>query len=159
MTNIKIKTYGSNEPVYLSDFLKSKPSSIKYRVGCDSLNVRDKTIYITVLVGVHPNNNGAFIVYLKDKVPKINDMYKRLWYEVEKAVSFASMLREIFDIDIEAVDLDLNSDPEHQSNKLLNSAVGYATSCGFPTFCKPQNVAAIYAADHLVHRKNIEKVA
>lgn len=157
MNNIKIKTYTSNDPVSLSDFLKTKSPTIKYRVGCDSLNVRDKTIYITVLVGVYPENRGAFVVYLKDKVPKVNDMYKRLWYEVEKAVSFASMLREEFNINIEAVDLDLNSDPEHLSNKLLNSAIGYATSCGFPTFCKPQNVAAIYAADHLVHRKNIEK--
>jgi predicted RNase H-related nuclease YkuK (DUF458 family) len=153
MSNIKIKTYDSNEPVLLSDFLKTKSPSIKYRVGCDSLNVRDKTIYITVLVGVHPNNSGAFIVYLKDKVPKIEDMYRRLWYEVEKAISFASLLRESFNIDIEAVDLDLNSDPQHRSNKLLNSAIGYATSCGFPAFYKPQNVAAIYAADHLVHRK------
>lgn len=157
MNNIKIKTYTSNDPVSLTEFLKTKSPSIKYRVGCDSLNIRDKTIYITVLVGVYPNNNGAFVVYLKDKVPKVNDVYKRLWYEVEKAVSFASMLREEYKIDIEAVDLDLNSDPEHLSNKLLNSAIGYATSCGFPTFCKPQNVAAIYAADHLVHRKNIEK--
>lgn len=157
MNNIKIKTYTSNDPVSLSDFLKTKSPTIKYRVGCDSLNVRDKTIYITVLVGVYPENRGAFVVYLKDKVPKVNDMYKRLWYEVEKAVSFASMLREEYNINIEAVDLDLNSDPEHLSNKLLNSAIGYATSCGFPTFCKPQNVAAIYAADHLVHRKNIEK--
>lgn len=79
MNNIKIKTYTSNDPVFLSDFLKTKSPSIKYRVGCDSLNVRDKTIYITVLVGVYPNNNGAFVVYLKDKVPKVNDMYKRLW--------------------------------------------------------------------------------
>jgi len=153
MANIKIKTYGSNDPVLLSDFLKEKSPLIKYRVGCDSLNVRDKTIYITVLVGVHPNNCGAFIVYLKDKVPRIGDMYRRLWYEVEKAVSFAVYLREEYNIDIEAVDLDLNSDPEYRSNKLLNSAIGYATSYGFPTFCKPQNVAAIYAADHLVHRK------
>lgn len=153
MTNIKIKTYDSNDPVLLSDFLKTKSPNIKYRVGCDSLNVRDKTIYITVLVGVHPNNSGAFIVYLKDKVPKIEDTYRRLWYEVEKAVSFASLLRENFNIDIEAVDLDLNSDPQHRSNKLLNSAIGYATSCGFPAFYKPQNVAAIYAADHLVHRR------
>lgn len=158
MSNFKIRTYGTNDQVMLSDFLNSKPSTIKYRVGCDSLNVRDKTIYITVLVGMYPNNNGAFIVYLKDKVPKIDDTYRRLWTEVEKAVSFASMLRENYKVDIEAIDLDLNSDPHYISNKLLNSAVGYATSCGFPTYFKPQNVAAIYAADHLVHRKNIEKI-
>ena len=152
MNNFKIKTYTSDEPVLLADFLKEKSPEIKYRVGCDSLNTRDKTISITVLVGVLPNNSGAFIVYLRDKIPKIENVYKRLWFEVEKAVSFATMLREEYDLDIEAVDLDLNSDPQHLSNKLLNSAIGYATSFGFPTFFKPQNVAAIYAADHLVHR-------
>lgn len=157
MVNVKIKTYNSNETILLSEFLKTKPSTVKYRVGCDSLNIRDKTVFITVLVGVYENKNGAFIVYVKDKVPKIDDIYRRLWGEVEKAISFANMLREEFQLDIDAVDLDLNSDPQHQSNKLLNSAVGYATSYGFSTFCKPQNVSAIYAADHLVHRKNIEK--
>lgn len=155
MNNIKIKTYGSNLLVSLTEFLKEKSPNIKYRVGCDSLNVRDKTIYITVLVGVYPDKRGAFVVYLKEKQPKINDMYKRLWYEVEKAVSFASLLKQQYSIDIEAVDLDLNSDPQYPSNKLLTSAIGYATSFGFPTNCKPQNVAAIYAADHLVHKKFI----
>lgn len=158
MNNIKIKTYGTNAVVSLTDFLNNKSKKIKYRVGCDSLNVRDKTIYITVLVGVYPDKRGAFIVYLKDKLPKINDVYKRLWFEVEKAISFASLLRSQYDIDIEAVDLDLNSDPQFISNKLLNSALGYATSCGFPANFKPQNVAAIYAADHLVHKKFIAEV-
>lgn len=152
MSNIVIKTYGTNTPIALDDFLKGKPSNIKYRVGCDSLNIRDKTIYITVLVGVYPNKKGAFIVYLKDKSPKVNDTYRRLWTEVEKAVSFATMLRETYAVDIEAIDLDLNSDPHYVSNKLLSSAIGYATSCGFPAYYKPQNVAAIYAADHLVHK-------
>lgn len=158
MNNIQIKTCSSNKTVLLSDFLKEKSLKIKYRVGCDSLNIRDKTVFITVLVGVYPDKRGAFVVYLKDKMPKIEDIYKRLWFEVEKAVSFASMLKDTYNIDIEAVDLDLNSDPQFISNKLLNSAVGYATSYGFPAVFKPQNVAAIYAADHLVHKKNIAEI-
>lgn len=151
--NFKIKSFHSGEYISLAEILASRPN-IKYRVGCDSLNVKDKTVFITTLVGVNPGNNGAFILYQKEKVNKINDTTKRLWLEVEKAISFATFLRDQMQMDVSSIDFDLNSDQSYISNRLLVSALGYAQSLGFTAYCKPDELHAIYAADYIVHKGN-----
>lgn len=151
--NFKIKSFHSGEYISLSEILASRPD-IKYRVGCDSLNVKDKTVFITTLVGINPGNNGAFILYQKEKVNKINDTTKRLWTEVEKAISFASFLRDHMKMNVSSIDFDLNSDQNYISNRLLVSALGYAQSLGFTAYCKPDELHAIYAADYIVHKGN-----
>ena len=149
--NFKIKSFFNGEYVLLRDVLETKPG-IKYRVGCDSLNIKDKTVFITTLVGINPGNNGAFILYQKEKVNKIGDTTKRLWTEVEKAISFASFLRDHMKMEVDCIDFDLNSDQNYVSSRLLISAIGYAQSLGFQAKCKPGELHAICAADYIVHR-------
>lgn len=151
--NFKIKSFHNGEYISLAEILATRPN-IKYRVGCDSLNIKDKTIFITTLVGINPGNNGAFILYQKEKVNKINDTTKRLWTEVEKAISFASFLRDQMNMQVASIDFDLNSDQNYISSRLLISALGYAQSMGFTAYCKPNELHAIYAADYIVHKGN-----
>jgi len=149
----KIKTLQDGSEVSLTDIL-SKYKNIKYRVGCDSLNVKDKTVFITTLVGIHPDKKGAFILYSKEKVPKLEEPQVRLWNEVEKAIEFASLLRDTFQLEIECIDFDLNPDVTYESSRLVASAIGYAESLGFRAYCKPDSIFAIYAADFIVHKGN-----
>lgn len=150
---MKIKTLHDGKEVSLKDILRDK-KDIKYRVGCDSLNVKEHTIFITTLVGIHPEKRGAFILYSKDKIDKINEPRTRLWQEVEKAINFATHLREEIGIEIECIDFDLNTDITYESSRLVASALGYAESMGFKAYCKPDALYAIYAADFIVHRGN-----
>lgn len=151
--NFKIKSFHSGEYISLAEVLEARPD-VKYRVGCDSLNIKNKTVFITTLVGINPGNNGAFILYQKEKVNKIDDTTKRLWNEVEKAISFATFLRDQMNIHISSIDFDLNSNQNYISSRLLMSALGYAESLGFTAYCKPNELHAIYAADFIVHKGN-----
>ena len=151
--NIKIKSFHDGKEVSLEQFLKSK-DNIRYRVGCDSMNIKDKTVFITTLVGVNSGRCGAFILYQKEKVNKIDNLQTRLWEEVEKAISFAVNLRDTHKVEIECIDFDLNPNEEYASSRLVHGALGYAESLGFKAYCKPEFIYAIYAADHIVHKGN-----
>jgi predicted RNase H-related nuclease YkuK (DUF458 family) len=151
--DLKIKTLHDGTEVSLREVVSKHPN-IKYRVGCDSLNIKDKTVFITTLVGIHPDKKGAFILYSKEKVPKIEEPQVRLWVEVEKAIEFATFLRDEHLVEIDCIDFDLNPDITYESSRLVASAIGYAESMGFKAYCKPDSIFAIYAADFIVHKGN-----
>ena len=150
---MNIKSFHDGNEVSLQEILDTK-KNIVYRVGCDSLNIKDKTVFITTLVGIYPKSSGAFILYRKEKVQRIDDSQIRLWTEVEKAIAFASELRSQYDMNIECIDFDLNPNVACESSRLVSSALGFAESLGFKAYCKPNFIHAIYAADHIVHKSD-----
>jgi len=154
--SIKVRSYGTKAYITLKEMFDKKLTS-RYRIGCDSLNVRNKTIFITTIVGFHPNRRGAFIYYLQDVSPRIQDTAKRLWLEVEKAISLANIIKERHSIEVEAIDFDLNTKEKYISSRFATSAISYANSYGFKAFCKPDTLLAIYAADFISHRKTLKK--
>jgi predicted RNase H-related nuclease YkuK (DUF458 family) len=150
----KLKSLGDGRMVTLEEALSNK--DVTYRVGCDSLNVKHHSVYIMSLVGIYPDNRGAFVFYHKEKIPKIRDIQQRLWREVEMSMEFAQMLREQFKAKIEAIDFDLNVDEQYPSSRLAASAIGFANGAGFDAYCKPDKLYAIWASDHVVH--GVQKV-
>jgi predicted RNase H-related nuclease YkuK (DUF458 family) len=150
---MKIKTLHDGKEVSLKEVLRDK-HDVKYRVGCDSLNVKEYTIFITTLVGIHPERSGAFILYSKEKISKITEPRVRLWKEVEKAISFATDLRQDFGVEIDYIDFDLNTDATYESSRLVASALGYAEAMGFKARCKPEALYAICASDFILHKGN-----
>ena len=149
----KIKSLYDGSEVSLEEVLKLKTNAV-YRVGCDSMNMKDYTIFITTLVGIHPHRSGAFILYQKEKIPKIKETQIRLWQEVEKAISFAKLLKNKYLVDIECIDFDLNPNVTYESSRLVSSAIGYAESMGFKAVCKPHSIYAIHAADFICHKSS-----
>ena len=95
--SMKIKSFHDGNEVSLQEILDTR-KNIVYRVGCDSLNIKDKTVFITTLVGVYPKSSGAFILYRKDKQPRIDDSQIRLWTEVEKAIALIKNPKEYNDL-------------------------------------------------------------
>ncbi|MBS3739609.1 ribonuclease H-like YkuK family protein [Mesohalobacter halotolerans] len=133
---------------YVKSYLNfHKNRNINLYLGCDSHN-RLKTTYATTLV-FNVGATGCHVIYQKEVVPLITDMWTRLWGEAERSVETALYLRER-GIEIDTIDLDYNIDPAYKSNKLVSAAVGYVESLGFKARVKPELLPAVYAADHIV---------
>jgi len=133
---------------YVKDFIaKHQHDTIQIYLGCDSHN-RLKTTYATTLV-FNISSTGCHVIYKKETVPLISDMWTRLWGEAERSANTALYLRE-HGIEIDTIDLDFNSDPKHKSNKLVSAATGYVESLNFKARIKPDLLPAAYAADNIV---------
>ena len=133
---------------YVKSYLNfHKNQSINLYLGCDSHN-RLKTTYATTLV-FNVGYIGCHVIYKKEMVPIIQDMWTRLWGEAERSVETALYLRKN-GIEIDTIDLDYNINPEFKSHKLVSAAVGYVESLGFKARVKPELLPAVYAVDHLV---------
>jgi predicted RNase H-related nuclease YkuK (DUF458 family) len=133
---------------YLKNYIQDhKFSNLKIYIGCDSHNKGVHTTYVTTVV-IHIGDTGCHVLYDRIKVGRINDLWSRLWNEVEKSVALANYLREN-GINIHNIDLDLNSDEKHASNKLVAAAKGYVSSMGIKARIKPEILPAVSAADNL----------
>jgi len=154
LERMKFKKLTSREQFDLAKYTKeyldtNKDYNVKMYLGCDSQTKADKTTYATTLV-FHVESSGCHIIYKKEVVPVIRDMWNRLWKETEFSVKAALYLREN-GIEIDTIDLDYNIDPIHDSNRLVKAAVGYVESLGFKARVKPELLPAVYAADTIVN--------
>jgi predicted RNase H-related nuclease YkuK (DUF458 family) len=73
-------------------------------------------------------------------------LWTKLWGETTRSVTTATYLKEK-GVKIHSVDLDFNSDENHQSNKLVSASLGFVESMGFKANIKPAILPAISAAD------------
>lgn len=141
-----------NNKIEIAEYLKQyiqdhKFNSIRIYVGCDSHNKGEFTTYVTTVV-VHVGDTGCHVLFQREKIKRINDLWTRLWNEVEKSVALAMYLREN-GINIHNIDLDLNDDEKYASNKLVAAAKGYVQSMGIKARIKPDLLPAVHAADNL----------
>ena len=127
-----------------------KHPSVELIVGCDSHSFNNHTIYVTTLVFRY-HQRGAHVVYKKEKVSRVNDLFSRLWKEMEKSASLALHLRENYGVNISQIDLDYNDDPKYPSFKVRQAAMGYIESLGFTPKTKPTLLPAKGAANFLCH--------
>ncbi len=152
-SHVPFRIMHSGEEVLLKEHIQSIKAhcpEVEIHVGCDSQNYRSYTLYVTTVVLRYPTN-GAHVVYLKEKVPRIADLWTKLWGETERSANLALELRDELGIDVEQIDLDYNTDPSFPSHKLLNAASGYITSLGFNSKAKPNLLMAVWAANSLCH--------
>jgi len=152
---MKFKKLTDNRSFELSEYVinylkENKDNDIKIYLGCDSQNRGEFTTYATTLV-FHIETSGCHVIYKKEKVPIIKDMWTRLWDEAERSIDTAIYLRNN-GIEIDTIDLDYNTDVSHKSNKLVAAAVGYVQSLGFTARVKPDLLPAVYAADDIAHK-------
>jgi predicted RNase H-related nuclease YkuK (DUF458 family) len=128
---------------------ENKGLDMQIYLGCDSQNKVTKTIYATSVV-FHIARSGCHVIYKREELPIIRDMWTRLWKETEKSCEVALYLRE-HGVEVSTIDLDYNTDPLKRSNKLVSAAVGYVESLGFKARCKPDLLPGAYAADNIVN--------
>ena len=112
------KSLSDNKRVDLIPYLKEKLSEsegISIYVGSDSQNMRNHTVYASVIV-LHYNRNGGHVLYTRNKVDRIRDSFTRLWREVELSVEIAKYLEENGIQKAKFIDIDINPDPKYRSN-------------------------------------------
>lgn len=145
------KTMHDHRPVellcHVQDMIAKSPG-LKVYVGTDSQNYHRTTVYVSTVV-LRYQNNGAHVLYHKERMEKISDRWSRLWEELQRSIELAGYLRFEGGIDITQIDLDFNSDPKFFSNKLLPAAMGYAQSMGYQAKSKPDLLMATWAANAL----------
>lgn len=142
---------------YLKEWISNNPGSRIY-IGCDSQNHGSKTVYATVVV-MHYATGGAHVIYEKQTLPRIRtkkpdqDLFIRLWKEVEFSIELASAFEEYGMEKPDYVDIDLNPDPVYRSNVLLREAVGLIESMGLKLRYKHKSPWAISIADTICNPK------
>ncbi len=134
-------------------FISECSSQSAVYVGCDSRQLRDKTVFVTVVV-IHINsNNGAKVFWQVDKVSKIESIRQRLMEEVNRAVFVALSICDVVGDRPFEVHLDINPNPEHRSSVIVKEAVGYVLAQGLTPVLKPDSIAATTAADFITSKK------
>jgi hypothetical protein len=75
---------------------------------------------------------------------------ERMVFEVSKSIEVAGEVAELLDLyEIPlAIHADINPNPKHESNKALQSAVGYILGMGYDFKIKPEAYAASTVADN-----------
>lgn len=149
---MQFKKLTSNETFEVAAYVKAymdlyATRALQIYLGCDSQN-HLRTTYATTLV-FNVSATGCHVIYRKEVVPLIQDIWTRLWGEAERSVELALYLRE-HGVEIDTIDLDYNVDPKYKSNKVVTAAVGYVESLGFKARIKPELLPAAYAADNIV---------
>ena len=127
------------------EILKKNPF-VEVHVGTDSQSLAKKTQYITV-IAYRYGNRGVHYILKKSGVPKIKDLWTRLWKETELSIDIAENIKKSLNITPE-IDLDYNENENFKSNKLVNASKGLANSLGYKVNIKPHVQIATRAADY-----------
>jgi predicted RNase H-related nuclease YkuK (DUF458 family) len=141
---------GPVDPIALMHELRREVPLLEIAVGSDSQNRDGFTVYSTTVVIRFPGN-GARVVYRRERTSRVNDLWTRLWGEVERSVAVARWLEDAGGIRVDRIDMDLNSAPQHASHRLFHAAVGFVKAHGYEARTKPDLCPAAWAADVLCH--------
>jgi len=138
----------SDYKTYVNDYIKMYPETTII-VGTDSEQYRNNTTYVTVIGLLRPRK-GVHIIYTKERVKKIKDIFTRLWNEIEYSRTIADDLsKSLIKTDPITVHIDINNNKKEKSNMVHDSAMGYLKSLGYNVESKPNSWAASKAADML----------
>jgi predicted RNase H-related nuclease YkuK (DUF458 family) len=132
---------------YLPSLVNRFPHS-EIHIGTDSQNHGVRTTYVSTIVVRYPGQ-GAHVLYHKEKLPVIRDMFTKLWGELERSIALADYLKNELGLKVQQIDLDYNEDPAYPSNKVLSAASGYVQAMGYVVKAKPDLLMATWAANVL----------
>lgn len=130
--------------------------SAEILIGTDSQNEKKTTDYAVVIVFRY-GNNGAHFIYNKIKVPKIKDMFTRLFKECELSVEIAEHISKNTSFKISALELDFNDFKKTKSTPLISATKGWGESLGYRVILKSGEMFACKAADHILRHPGLYK--
>lgn len=131
--------------------------TLRVHIGCDSVRIADKLIYITCVVFRY-GPTGAHFVYKKDTLNNYKsgdgkpDLFTKLWQEARFAIETAEYLIEnkIFQREDIVLEFDYNNIKKTLSTPLIPSTTGWATGLGYKNILlKLEQQIACKAANHI----------
>lgn len=134
----------------------SSHENIDVRVGTDSQNKDNKTVYCTVIAlydkGDGEHGHGAHCIFRRWKTDKERDRNTRLLNEVGASIEIAEKLKEI-NIKVGEIDIDINPSPKYKSNEVYAAAKGWCEGLGYHTEFKRLGPLVTTIADWVVKGK------
>ncbi|GAB6065473.1 ribonuclease H-like YkuK family protein [Aquifex pyrophilus] len=134
------------------EFIRKTDKDTAVYVGCDSRQLRDRTVFVTVIVVHLSSKHGAKVFWKVDKTKKISSLRQRLMEEVNRAVYHALLISDVIDGRHFEVHLDINPDENTASSVIVKEAVGYVLAQGLKPVLKPDAIAASCAADYITEK-------
>lgn len=131
----------------------SKHNNLKVYIATDSQNGKRNTTYATAVVFRY-GSRGAHYAYRVERMPKIKDLYKRLFKEGELTIGTADLITSEIPLKIEALEFDYNNMKKTLSSPLISGVGGWAESMGYNVRFKAQEMIASKAADHICRKKH-----
>lgn len=129
------------------EVIKENPD-VKIHIGTDSQNDGHQTVYATV-IAYRYGTRGVHYIFTKERVPRIKDLWNRLWREAELTIEVAEWFKQKVNVNIAVeLDMDYNEDIFHDSNRLVSATKGWANSLGYVVNIKPNIQIATKAADY-----------
>lgn len=147
----RFRIMGSSTNVPLDEFLLThirNGSNPDIYIGTDSQNYANKTVYVSTVLLRYPKN-GARVLYTKEKVAQIKDLWTRLWNELERSITLAQYIENDLGYAVKQIDMDYNSIEGFQSFQVYKAAKGYVESMGYKAKAKPELLMATWAANTL----------
>lgn len=151
---------------YWSDFIGKE--RLKFIVSCDSQRHGGKVVYVTTIVFLRKGAGGqGYYIREISSIPGYREsihneskqerykriqsiVQRRLWNECVKAVKCALWLDSLlskYDLHVEEIHEDINSNKKYRSNDMLKAIVGYIEAVGFKPVIKPNAWVASSIAD------------
>lgn len=146
---LNFKTIHGDQVNVTSHTLESikQNTSTQVIVGTDSQTIGEHTTYVTAIAYKY-GNNGVHYIISKQKLPRVNDLWTRLWKEAEYTIEVAEWMKTHLPSVNVTLDLDYNDDAFFKSNQLISATKGWAQSLGYKVNTKPECLIAGRAADY-----------
>lgn len=143
----------------------SRGYKLNVSIGTDSQKAGKPGVYkfaTVILISTYEDLGGGVIVgrggivlhtihYNQFKLRNKELVNERMVYEVGKSIEIAyeiAPLLDLYEIKLE-IHADINPNPQHESNKALQQAVGYILGMGYEFKIKPAAISASYEAYRL----------
>jgi len=147
----QFRIMGSSSSTQLKEFLHAhihQHSQPDIYIGTDSQNYANKTIYVSTVLLRYPKN-GARVLYTKERLPQVKDLWSRLWNELERSIALAQHIENELGFTVKQIDMDYNSVEGFRSFQVYKAAKGYVESMGYKAKAKPELLMATWAANTL----------
>lgn len=147
-----VKKFKKVDGSFVEDIVKHTLSILEndpyvdIHIGTDSQNISDETVYVTT-IAYRFGTRGVHYIYHKQKLPRVNDLWTRLWKEAEYSVEVAQWFTSKINTKVQ-IDLDYNEDKFYKSNQLIQAAKGWVLSLGYKANTKPGIQIATKASDY-----------
>lgn len=126
-------------------------NKLKVYIGTDSQVKRGVIEFATVIVFLREHKGGFMFIH-RDRKTHRQSIKERMLTEVQKSIDIAYVLCPLLDqyhIDLE-VHVDINTNPNFESNVALKEAMGYIMGMGFQFKAKPESFASTNCANKIV---------